>query len=374
MKGAANSTTVPKTVIIDRYLISEILQTMAAVLLVLLLIFMGRYFALFLSYAVDGDITASVVIDLLLLRTMSALNMMLPFALYIAVLISFGRMYKDNEMTALAASGVSINRVAYSIMGLGLFFALIVAVIALWISPWSEDKRRTVEVEAGKASIVESLSPGQFNQFSKRKDAVFYVGAIAEDRKSFKNVFLQLEVDGDMDVYSADKGYIHRDMETGDRYLVLVNGYRYLGNPGEQDFLIQKYEKNAVRLALPKIGSQKRRKRATPTMQLWNDAKPKDIAELQWRISLPISTLLLAALGLVISRTSPRQGRFAKLFVAILVYIIYNNLMSIARSWIEQNKIPVEVGIWWVHLILMAIIVLLLFQQITGRWFRLKTV
>ena len=343
-----------------------------AVLVVLLLIFMGRYFALFLSYAVDGDITASVVIDLLLLRTMSALNMMLPFALYIAVLISFGRLYKDNEMTALAASGVSINRVSYTIMGLGLFFALVVAVIALWISPWSEDKRRIVEVEAGKASIVESLSPGEFNQFSKREDAVFYVGSIAEDRKSFKNVFLQLELDGKMDVYSADQGYIHRDEETGDRYLVLVNGYRYLGNPGEQDYLIQEYEKNAVRLALPKIGSQTRRARATPTMQLLKSGKPKDMAELQWRISLPVSTLLLAVLGLVISRTSPRQGRFAKLFVAILVYIIYNNMMSIARSWIEQNKIPVEIGIWWVHLILIAIIIVLLFQQITGRWFRLR--
>jgi lipopolysaccharide export system permease protein len=345
---------------------------MVAVLLVLLLIFMGRYFALFLSYVADGDIAASAVIDLLLLRTMNALSMMLPFTLYIAVLISFGRLYKDNEMTALAASGVSIDRIAYSIMGLGLFFAIVVAVITLGIAPWSEHKQKVVELEAGKASIVESLSPGQFNQFSKRKDAVFYVGTIGEDRKSFKNVFLQLELDGKMDVYSANEGYIYRDEETGDRYLVLVNGFRYLGNPGEQDFLIQEYEKNAVRLALPKIGSQTRRKRATPTMQLWKEGKPKDIAELQWRISLPISTVLLAVLGLVISRTSPRQGRFAKLFVAILVYIIYNNLMSVARSWVEQSKIPMEVGIWGVHLILIVIIATLLLQQITGRWFRLK--
>ncbi len=344
-----------------------------AVLLVLLLIFMGRYFALFLSYAVDGDITASVVIDLLLLRTMSALNMMLPFALYIAVLVSFGRMYKDNEMTALAASGVSIHRIAYSIMGLGLFFAVVVAVISLWISPWSDDKRRTVEVEAGKASIVESLSPGQFNQFSKRKDAVFYVGAIAEDRKSFENVFLQLELDGKSDVYSANSGYIHRDEETGDRYLVLVDGFRYLGNPGDQDFLMQEFEKNAIRLALPKFGNQTRQKHATPTLDLIKQGKPKDMAELQWRVSLPVSTLLLAVLGLLISRTSPRQGRFAKLFVAILVYVIYNNLMSIARSWIEQNKIPVELGIWWVHLVLIFIISVMLFQQITGRRFRLKS-
>ncbi|MCI0505912.1 MAG: LPS export ABC transporter permease LptF [Gammaproteobacteria bacterium] len=358
--------------IIDRYLITEIMQTMLAVLLVLLLIFMGRYFALFLSYAVDGDITASVVVDLLLLRTMSAFNMMLPFALYIAVLISFGRLYKDNEMTALAASGVSITRINFTIMGLGTFFVVVVAVIALWISPWADDKQKEMEIEAGKASIVESLSPGQFNQFSKRKDAVFYVGAIAEDRQSFQNVFLQMEVNKRMDVYSADHGYIHRDEETGDRYLVLVNGYRYLGNPGEQDFLIQEYEKYAVRLALPKISKQPRSKSAVPTAQLLQDAKPKDMAELQWRLSMPISTLLLAMLGLVISRTSPRQGRFAKLFVAILVYVIYNNLISVARSWIEQNKVPVEVGIWWVHLLLFVFIAILLNQQITGRWFKLS--
>ena len=366
----ATSTTI---VIIDRYLISEILQTMLAVLLVLLLIFMGRYFALFLSYAVDGDITASVVIDLLILRTASAFNMIVPFALYVSVLISFGRLYKDNEMTALAASGVSISRVNYTIMALGLFFALVVAVIALWVSPWTEDKQKLMEIEAGKASIVESLSPGQFNQFSKRKDAVFYVGAIAEDRKSFQNVFLQLELDKKMDVYSAEHGYIHRDEETGDRYLILVNGYRYLGNPGEQDFLIQEYEKNAVRLALPKIGKLTRAKSAVPTSQLLENGQAKDMAELQWRISMPISALLLAMLGLVISRTSPRQGRFAKLFVAILVYVIYNNLISVGRSWVEQSKIPVEIGVWWVHLLLVVIIMLLLQQQITGRWFRFRS-
>jgi len=359
--------------IIDRYLIAEIMQTMLAVLVVLLLIFMGRYFALFLSYAVDGDITASVVVDLLLLRTLSSFNMILPFALYVAVLISFGRLYKDNEMTALAASGVSISRVNRTIILLGSFFALLVAAISLWVSPWTDDKQRLMEIEAGKASIVESLSPGQFNQFSKRKDAVFYVGGIAEDRKSFQNVFLQLELDKKLDIYSAEYGYIHRDEQTGDRYLVLVNGYRYLGNPGDQDFLIQEYEKNAVRLALPKIGQRARDKSAVPTQQLLESGKPKDLAEFQWRVSMPISTLLLAILGLVLSRTSPRQGRFAKLFVAILVYVIYNNLISVARSWIEQNKVPVEVGIWWVHALLIVIIVLLLNQQVTGRWFKFSS-
>ncbi|HEY5603438.1 MAG TPA: LPS export ABC transporter permease LptF [Gammaproteobacteria bacterium] len=359
--------------IIDRYLISEILQTMLAVLLVLLLIFMGRYFALFLSYAVDGDITASVVVDLLLLRTMSAFNMMIPFALYISVLISFGRLYKDNEMTALASSGVSISRINYTIMGLGWFFAVLVAIIALWISPWADDKQKQMEIEAGKASIVESLSPGQFNQFSKRKDAVIYVGAISDDRQSFQNVFLQLEVNKKLDVYSADHGYVHRDEETGDRYLVMVNGYRYLGNPGDQDFLIQEYEKYAVRLALPRIGKHIRPKSATPTTQLLQDAQPKDMAELQWRLSMPISTVLLAMLGLVISRTSPRQGRFAKLFVAILVYVIYNNLISVARSWVEQTKVPVDVGVWWVHGLLIVFVVFLLNQQITGRWFKFRT-
>jgi lipopolysaccharide export system permease protein len=358
-------------VVIDRYLITEILQTLVAVLIVLLLIFMGRYFAVFLADAAAGEITSTVVVDLLLLRTISALNMMLPFSLYIAVLVAFGRLYRDNEMTALAASGMDISRVVLTVFGLGLIFAVIVAFISLWLSPWAEAQRAAITVESEKISIVDTVMPGQFNELGKRKDAVFYVEDISDDRKTFKNLFVQIQVEGNLDIFTADSAYIDKDNETGDRYIVLVDGYRYRGIPGQQDFVIQEYKKNAIRIVEPE-SSPSRKKRHVTTSELWNASRPRDQAELQWRISMPLSTVLLAVLGVVISRTSPRQGRFAKLFVAIMMYVIYNNLMGIARSWVEHAEVPVEVGIWWVHLLVFVVFAFLLYQQVTGKRIRLR--
>lgn len=339
------------------------MQTLAAVLGVLLLIFMGRYFAIFLSDAAAGEISGAAVVDLLLLRTLSAMNMMLPFALYIAVLLAFGRLYKDNEMTALAASGVSIPRVLLSISGLAVLISVVVALIALWLSPWAEEKRESVREVSEAASEIEGVLPGQFNQMSGHPDSVFYVEKFSEDRKLMQNIFVQIETKGELDILSANRAHHYRDEETGDQYLVLTEGFRYRGLPGKQTFTIQQYEKNAFRITAPSSFNKHRKRRAVPTSQLLDSAKPADVAELQWRISMPMSALLLALLGVLISKTNPRQGRFAKLFVAILVYIIYNNTMSIARSWVEQNKIPSEIGLWWVHFLLLFVVMVLFVRQ-----------
>jgi lipopolysaccharide export system permease protein len=332
--------------IIDRYLISEIVQTLMAVLFVLLLIFMGRYFAIFLADAAAGEITGGVVVDLLLLRTLSALNLMLPFALYISILLAFGRLYKDNEMTALAASGVTTPRILLTVFSLGLLFALVVGMFSLWLSPWAERQRSNIVVESEKTSMLQNVLPGQFNELGGRNDAVLYVEEVSDDNKKLNNVFAQIRSKDTMDVFSAKKGYHYRDEVTGDTYLVLTDGFRYQGLPGKQDFLIQEYEKNAIRIVEPNITRKSRRNRSASTSELLEIGRPVEYAELQWRISMPITTLLLAILGVLISRTSPRQGRFAKLFVAILIYIIYSNAISIGRTWVEQNKVSVEIGVW----------------------------
>ena len=358
--------------IIDRYLISEIIQTLMAVLFVLLLIFMGRYFAIFLADAAAGEITGAVVLDLLFLRTLGALNLMLPFALYISILLAFGRLYKDNEMTALAASGVTTPRIMLTVFSIGLVFSMLVGVFSLWLSPWAERQRSSITAESERSSMMQNVLPGQFNVLGKRKDAVFYVEEITDDNKKLSNVFAQMRSQETMDVFSASEGYQYRDEATGDTYLVLEDGFRYQGLPGKQDFLIQEYKKNAIRIVEPSIIQKSRKNRGMTTGELLESAKPDNQAELQWRISMPITTLLLAMLGVLISRTSPRQGRFAKLFIAILIYITYSNSISIAKSWVAQNKLSVDVGLWWVHLVLFFIIGALLYNQVTGRRFRLR--
>jgi len=358
--------------IVDRYLISEILQTFLAVLLVLLLIFMGRYFTVFLADAAAGEIRGGMVVNLLLLRTLSALSMMLPFALYISVLLAFGRLYKDNEMTALAASGVTISRIVFAVFTIALVFAILVSCISLWISPWAEYQRSLITSEAERMSALEGLLPGQFSQLGNNKDSVFYVEDMSDDRKQLTNIFAQIQTDGKFDVFSAPHGYHYRDKNTGDQYLVLEDGFRYQGLPGRQDFLIQEYKKNAIRLVEPGIVSHSRRNATVPTQQLVKIKNVRAQAELQWRLSMPVATILLALLGVLISRTSPRQGRFAKLFLAILVYVIYNNVMSIARSGIEQHKIPTDIGMWWVHGLLFIIIFILFYKQAAARLSRKK--
>jgi lipopolysaccharide export system permease protein len=299
---------------------------------------------------------------------------MLPFAFYISILLAFGRMYKDNEMTALAASGVTTPRILLTVFSVGLLFSFVVGAFSLWLSPWAERQRANITAESEQSSMLQSVLPGQFNEIGKSNNAVFYVEGVTENNTQLNNIFAQIKSKNTMDVFSASHGYQYRDEETGDTYLVLTDGFRYQGLPGHQDFLIQEYKKNAIRIVEPSITQKSQRNRSVTTSVLLETDNPHAQAELQWRISLPITTLLLAILGVLISRTSPRQGRFAKLFVAILIYVIYNNAISIAKSWIEQNKVSVEVGVWWVHLTFFLVISILLYHQVTGRRFRLNPV
>jgi lipopolysaccharide export system permease protein len=152
-----------------------------------------------------------------------------------------------------------------------------------------------------------------------------------------------------MDIFSARSGHQYIDPKTHARYLVLVDGYRYMGTPGSADFRIQKYEKNAMRLEAQEVIPLHRKRWAKPTSELWSSDDLLDRAEFQSRFAMPFATILLAVLAMLLSRTSPRQGRFAKLFIAILVFVIYYNTLSVAQSWVVRGEVPVQIGAWWVH-------------------------
>lgn len=356
-----------KLLIIDRYLAKEVAQALLAVLLVLLLIFMGRFFALFLSDALAGKIPAAIVLDLLLLRTVGALGMMFPFALYVAVLLAFGRLYKDNEMTALEAGGVSAGRLLRTVLSIGLLFSIAVGGLSLWVSPWAFETSAKLQEEVSATSAFAAVTAGRFSQVGN-SDRVFFVEALSADRSELQDVFVSDRRKGQQTLFSARSGYRYQDPESGVRYLVLVDGYRYEGRPGAVDFRIYQFEKNAVRLDEGEVKRMGRRLRALPVERLWGTARLNEIAELQWRISIPVATLLLAMLGALLSRTSPRQGRFGKLFVAILLFIIYYNTLGVAKHWVERGVVPPELGLWWVHGILLLLLGWLMVQQFGARW------
>ena len=353
--------------LIDRYLAKEVAQALLAVLLVLLLIFMGRFFAVFLSDALAGKIPAGIVLDMLLLRTVGALGMMFPFALYVAVLLAFGRLYRDSEMTALAAGGVGAGRLLRTVLFIGLLFSLLVGGLSLWVSPWAFERSAKLQEEVSASSAFAAVSAGRFSQIGDA-DRVFFVESLSKDRSELRQVFVSDRRKGRQTVFSAASGYRYRDAQTGVAYLVLVDGYRYEGRPGQLDFRIDKFAKHAVRLDEGEVKRLQRRLRALPSERLWGATGLNEIAELQWRLAIPVATLLLAVLGALLSRTSPRQGRFGKLFVAILLFIIYYNTLGVARNWIERGVVPPELGLWWVHGLLLLLLSWLMVQQTGARW------
>ncbi len=354
--------------VIDRYLAKEVLQTLLAVLVVLLLIFMGRYFALYLADASVGDITGDIVLQMLFLRTVTSLSIMVPFGLFVAVLVTFGRMYKDSEMTALAACGVGPGRVLGTVVLIAVVCSVVVVALALWATPWAHERALQVREQAQSGTAFESIVAGQFNKVGSSKQ-VFYVEGLSDDATHLENVFIQTETDdGKLDLFSARSGYQTVDPKTGARYLVLVDGYRYQGLPGSLDFKIFEYEKNAVRLDEQGIAPLRRKRWAIPSEELWASDSLSDKAELQWRFAMPLATVLLAVLGVLLSRTSPRQGRFAKLFIAILVFVTYFNSLGMAISWVERGVVPAMVGLWWVHGLLIVLIMVLGIRHWGSRW------
>ncbi len=354
--------------IIDRYLAREVLQTFLSVLIVLLLIFMGRYFALYLADASAGEISGDIVAEMLFLRTITSLSVMLPFSLFVAVLLAFGRLYKDSEMTAMAACGIGPARVLTTVTLIALVCSVLVTGLSFWGTPWAHEKALQVREQAQSGTAFEAVAAGQFNKIGSG-DQVFYVESLSDDKTQLRNVFIQVRrADGQMDIFSARSGYQQVDPITGVRYLVLVDGYRYQGLPGSVNFKIHQYEKSAVRLEELEAAPLRRTHWAIPSSDLWSSARLADQAELQWRFAMPLATVLLAVLAVLLSRTSPRQGRFAKLFIAILVFVTYYNSLGVAMSWVQRGVVPPVVGLWWVHVLMLMLVIVLAVRYWGARW------
>jgi len=175
-------------------------------------------------------------------------------------------------------------------------------------------------------------------------------------------------------LFVANNGYPYTDSQTGDSFLVLLNGRRYEGNPAAEHFRIHEYSKASVRMEPKEVHPRARKRDAQSTRALLQSDDINDAAELQWRISMPISALLLGLLAVLVSRTSPREGRYARLFGAILIYIIYNNLMGVAQNWMQRGVVSQTLGMWWVHALLVIMIVGLLAHQYGWRYLSTRVV
>ena len=355
--------------IIDRYLVREVVLTWLAVSLVLWLILVSARLSRYLAQAAAGELPGAAVFRLLGLKSVEFLVFIMPLALFLGVMLGLGRLYKDSEMAALAACGVGTARLYRPLMALALVAALALGWAALYLVPHTAALGYEVRVQAQQTADISGIGAGRFKEI-RGGAVVFYVESISRDRSTMQKVFVHARGEEVDRVIVADSAYQTWDPETGDRFLVLVDGKRYEGRPGQADFRVLEFRQHGVLLE-PGAASGFRKEDATPSHELWASSDRRQQAELQWRLSVPLAALALVFMAVPLCRTTPRQGRYGRLAVGVLAFIVYYNLMGTARVWLEQGVLPPAIGIWWVHVLPVLLGVLLLqWPRLRRRWVR----
>ncbi|MBL0140534.1 MAG: LPS export ABC transporter permease LptF [Betaproteobacteria bacterium] len=354
--------------IFDRSLIREFSLVALAVVAVLIALILTRLLILLLGKAAGGEVLPEAVIGLIAFGILTYLPILLSIAAFVAVLLTLTRSFRDAEMTVWFTSGLSIAAWVKPVLRFALPIALVCAALSLVIAPWSESQSREYRRLLESRDEVSAVTPGVFRE-SRQSDRVFFVDKLSERDDVVNNVFVQSTEHNRLGVIVAQKGFVET-AENGDRFIVLENGRRYEGTPGLLDYRMADFARYLIRIEPKEAKKEVPPSKAMDTMELLADPTPHNIAELHWRIAMPISVLLMALIALPLSFVNPRTGRSWNLVLAVLVYTLYNNLLSIFQAWTSQGKVPLWLGLWPVHLTVAAVIAFLLSRQMySRRWF-----
>jgi lipopolysaccharide export system permease protein len=353
-------------VILQRYIISEILKPAAAILAVLVIIFASYCAVTYLAQAVAGSLPPDTVGWLILLRIGMALEILLPTTFYLSVIIALGRLYKDSEMTAFSACGVGITGVLNPVFRLSLAVAVLAACASLYIRPEAYEEIYRVQDQAQAQFDISRLESEHFLEVQGGK-YVFFAEEVGQKQQGAQQVFIRVIEGADRRVIQARR-MIQGDVQPGgQRTLYFREGTLYDFPVSGAGGKITRFDQAEYPMPTDNAAKVRHRRKAASTMQLVGSARLEDIAEVQWRLSTPLSTILLAVVGVPLSKSNPRRGKYAKLGVAIIIFAFYYQMFVIAKTWVEKSLVPPMIGIWWVPLLLAVLAVFLLWR--TGEVF-----
>ncbi len=344
--------------IIDRYIIREIVKPTVTICTVLVLIF-GCYISTrYGEDAVHGLLPGSSVLQLILLRIVIALEVLLPTTIYLSVVIALGRLSRDAELIAMFACGISMTRVVKSVFLVSIIGGLIVACLSLYIRPWAWNQFFRIKTEAEMNFDLTRMKGGNFYETSGGERVIF-ADKVDTQKNLAKQVFIQTKKENSLQIISATLANQYMDEASGKPTLVFQEGHLYeFARPGEKGLILE-FESSAMYLVPKDVIQHEYKVKAVATKTLLHSKSLEEIAELQWRLTAPLSTLLLAFLAIPLSRSSPRQGKYVKAPLAILIFAVYYNFSALTKKWVSQGVIETFPGIWWGQLLLAALIVLL---------------
>jgi lipopolysaccharide export system permease protein len=344
-------------VLVFRYLIAEVFKSQLSVFLVLMTIFSSQKFVRILADASEGDIPGQVVASVILLNLPQLTGLILPLSVFLGILLAYGRIYADSEMTIFHACGISEWYVTRVTLTFTFVMAVLTAVVTLYFSPMAAEYEYQVKEQAEANSGLSTVIAGRFQETGDGK-AVMFVEGINANNTQLQRVFVaqmpghqetEQKIDSQRStIVYAESGRV-RDENNGEQTLVLNQGRRYEGQVDQPDYEIVEFGQYEIQIQEQAVERKRRKISAYPTSALLNDPQLDAQAELQWRLGIPVAMLILTFIAVPMSAVNPRQGKFAKMLPALMLYLGYFILMIVGKSWINDGKVPPTIGLWWVH-------------------------
>ena len=355
--------------ILTRYIAEEVIRPLFTVTATLVTIFVGYSSARYLASAANGLLTTDVLIRLILLKATIALEVLLPVALYLSVVFSLARLESDYELTAMRACGIGTVRVMSIVLAIALVLGIVVLLLSVFVRPWAYTKMHWIEAHAEAEIDIFQVDPGNF-LVTQSNNRVVFVENIDPITRRMEGIFLRSEQEDMVRVTFASRGYQMRNEANANQQLHLIDAHMYEFDRRGTQTLMSIYGRLTLHVARSDPPSVTYSHNDASTMELAQSYDPKDISELQWRFSNPISVVLLAILGVLLSHSNPRQSRHVKTLGALLVFAVYFNVMGVARRWVQSGAVEPIPGIWWVPALLGIVILLLILPHRFWVWRR----
>lgn len=348
--------------ILDRYIFREVAATWLGVTAVLLFIMLTNQFARVLGEVVKGNFPKDAVFQVIGLTGLQYLTVLVPISLFLSIMMTMGRLYRDSEFPAMMACRIGPGGIYRPLTWLVLPICFLIAWVAVDLGPRAMATVEQISVDARREADLGTIEAGKFTSGGDGRSVV-YVEKVNPNGQ-LENVFLERRSDtGAIATVLAKRGEQKAAEDEDGRFIVLYDGRRYDGIPGTSEFRVVEFAEHGIPYRLPEASKAQLRPPEMPFMSLLKSGDAKSMAELQWRISVPITTLILALLAVPLSKSQPRQGRYGKIMIGLLVFIVYFNLLGAGKAWVEQGAMSGALGLWWVHGIMLGLALLLLAAQ-----------
>jgi lipopolysaccharide export system permease protein len=348
-------------VIFQRALLREFASLAGAVFMTLFAIALTTRLIRLLGQAAGGKIPTDAVVAFLGFFALGTLPVLLSLTMFISVLMTLTRGWRDSEMVIWFGSGLSLTAWLKPVMIFALPQIAVIAALSMFISPWAAQMGAQYATRLETRDDVSRVSPGVFGETSNR-ERVFFVESVSGDASSVQNVFVSSTQQSRSGVSMSRSGRTET-AENGDRFIVLEQGRRYEGAPGSEQYRITEFDRYAARIETREGREPAVTQKNTPTWALIMNPTSQNLGELVWRFGIPVSSLILVLMAIPMSFVNPRAGRSVNLMIALLTYVVYSNLLSVSVARVAQARLDFSIGAWAVHAAMVLLLVFLFAQR-----------